>query len=75
MPEGSKEKWIEVYKDNRVQLLISKFVNGELSELKPVYDPKHGYTYPTVEAMIGDPSCTEEFLETLSLTRSIPGNS
>lgn len=66
MPEVSKDKWVEIHKDNRVQLFISKFVSGEISELNPVYDPKQGYRYPAVEAIAGDPSSTEEFLETLS---------
>lgn len=66
MPEGSKEKWAEIYKDNRVQLFLSKFVSGEIGEVNPVYDPKQGYRYPAVEAIMGDPSSAEEFLETLS---------
>lgn len=66
MSKGVKDKWVEIYSDNRVQLLISKFVSGEITELHPVYDQKQGYRYPTVEAIIGDPSRTEEFLENLS---------
>ena len=65
MPERSQNKWAEIYKDNRVQLLVSKFVSGEITELKPVYDPKQGYRYPVAEAIAGDRSTTEEFLETL----------
>jgi hypothetical protein len=65
MPEASKEKWVEIHKDKRVQLLVSKFVSGEITELRPIYDPKQGYRYPAVETITGDASGTEDFLETL----------
>lgn len=66
MPKDSKEQRAEVYKDHRVQLLVSKFVSGELSRLEPVYDPKHGYRYPVVEKIVGDTSTANEFLRHLS---------
>ena len=65
MPKISKTKRAEVYKDHRVQLLLSKFVSGELSKLTPVYDPKHGYRYPIAEKIVGEPATTDEFLNYL----------
>jgi len=47
------------------QLLLSKFLSGEISRLDPVYDPKYGYRYPVVEALVGDPEETEKFLNKL----------
>ncbi len=65
MSKVSKIERAEVYKDNRVQLLLSKFVSGELSELTPVYDPKRGYRYPVAEKIVGEPVATDEFLNHL----------
>lgn len=56
---------IQLYKDRNVQLFISKFVSGELSKLSPVYDPKYGYRYLVVDAIVGDPSSTDELLQSL----------
>lgn len=61
----SKTKRAEIYKDHRVQLLLSKFVSGELSNLTPVYDPKRGYRYPVAEKIVGDPAATNGFLNHL----------
>ena len=65
MSKVSKAQRVKLYKDRNVQLLISKFVTGELSELNPVYDPKYGYRYPVVDAIVGDPSSTDELLQSL----------
>jgi len=65
MSMASKDQRVKLYKDHNVQLLISKFLSGELTELNPVYDPKHGYKFPVVDAILGDPSRTEEFLQSL----------
>lgn len=65
MLEASKEKRVEIYRDSRFQSFLNKFLSGELEKLNPVYDPKHGYSYPQVEAIIGDPATTEEFLNRL----------
>jgi len=65
MSKVSKDQRVKLYKDHNVQLLISKFVSGELSELNPVHDPKYGYKYPVVDAILGEPSRTEEFLQSL----------
>ncbi len=61
-----KNQRVKLYKDRDVQLLISKFVSGELGKLNPVYDSKYGYRYPIVDAFSGDPSRTDEFLQSLS---------
>ena len=65
MSKVSKTERGEIYKDHRVQLLLSKFVSGELSELTPVYDPKRGYRYPIAEKIVGEPATTDEFLSHL----------
>jgi len=65
MSKASKDQRVKLYKDHNVQLLISKFVSGELSKLNPVYDPKYGYRYPVVDAIVGDPSSTDELLQSL----------
>lgn len=65
MLEASKEERAETYRDSRFQLLLNKSLSGELDKLNPVYDPKHGYRYPQVEAIVGDPATTEEFLNRL----------
>ncbi|MGD2066460.1 MAG: hypothetical protein PVI43_04745 [Candidatus Bathyarchaeota archaeon] len=65
MPKASKKELLRLYKDPKVQLLISKFISDELGVMKPIYDPKHGFSYPMVDEVLGDSSCTEEFLEKL----------
>jgi transcription elongation factor Elf1 len=65
MLEASKEERAEIYRDSRFHLFLNKFLSGELEKLNPVYDPKHGYRYPLVEAIIGDSAATEEFLNRL----------
>jgi len=65
MSKVSKDQRVKLYKNHNVQLFVSKFVSGELSKLNPVYDPKYGYRYPVVDAILGDPSSTDEFLESL----------
>ena len=64
MPKASKKELLELYKDHKVQLLISKFVSGELGALNPIYDPQHGFGYPTIDEIVGD-SSTDEFLQKL----------
>ena len=65
MPKPSKKEIYSLYKDSKVQLLISKFVSGELGEFKPVYDPKHGFSYPLVEEFVRNGDSTDEFLQKL----------
>jgi transcription elongation factor Elf1 len=63
MPKASKKELLKLYKDHKVQLLISKFVSDELSTLNPIYDPKQGFRYPIVDEILGGSSSTEEFLQ------------
>jgi len=65
MPKASKKELLKLYKDHKVQLLISKFVSDELDALNPVYDPKQGFRYPIVDEIVGDSSSTKEFLQKL----------
>ena len=65
MAKASKPERAEVYRDRRMQLILSKFLSGEINKIDPVYDSKYGYRYPLVEALIGDPIATEEILTRL----------
>lgn len=66
MSQTSKIQHAEVYKDHRVQLLLSKFISGEIKRIDPVFDHKYGYRYPVVEAVAGSPSDVDAFLKQLS---------
>lgn len=65
MQKTGKSERLELYKQRSVQILLGKFLSGEISELKPTFDLKFGYRYPEVEAVLDDPSKAEEFLERL----------
>jgi len=64
MSKATNTLQIEIHKDIRVQLFLSKFANEEFSELSPVFDPKCGYRYPIVESIVGQ-SEVEDFLKRL----------
>ena len=55
----------ELYKLHSTQLLLGKFISGEISRLDPTYDPKYGYRYPLVEALVDGPEEAEKFLNEL----------
>ena len=65
MPKTGKPERLELYKDRNVQVFLGKFLNGEISELKPTFDPKLGYRYPEVETVLGEALNVEEFLDRL----------
>ncbi len=65
MQEAEKKESLALYRDRNVQILLSKFLNGEIETLEPVYDSKAGYRYPVVETIVGDPSQVEPFLSKL----------
>jgi len=46
-------------------VFLSKFLSGELDEIEPVYDPKRGYRYETVETFVEEPPKAEAFLDEL----------
>jgi hypothetical protein len=56
---------MELYKEPKTQVLLGKFLNGEIDRLEPVYDPKTGYRYQVVEAIVGDEAKAEAFLNRL----------
>ncbi|MBS7635855.1 hypothetical protein KEJ37_00680 [Candidatus Bathyarchaeota archaeon] len=64
MQTGKLER-MKLYKDPNVQVLLSKFLSGEISELKPAFNPGFGYRYAEVEAILGGPSKVEDFLDRL----------
>ena len=64
--QSLKEKeTLELYRNRNIQMLISKFLSGEIKKIEPVYDGKVGYRYPVVEAIIGEASQVEPFLNKL----------
>jgi len=65
MLKTDKMERLELYKDRNTQVFLSKFLGGEVSELEPVYDPKLGYYYPIVEAIVGNAPKAEAFLNRL----------
>jgi len=65
MQTTAKIERLELYKDRNTQVFLSKFLSGEITELEPVYDPKLGYRYPMIEAIVGDTSKAEAFLKRL----------
>ncbi|MBX5326401.1 MAG: hypothetical protein ACQXXH_00625 [Candidatus Bathyarchaeia archaeon] len=68
MSDTAKMQRSELYKDRLVQVFLSKFLSGEITKLEPVYDLEHGYRYPLVEKILGDPAKVEEFLKRLADT-------
>jgi transcription elongation factor Elf1 len=65
MQKSNKIERMELYRERNTQAFLSKFLNGEISELEPVYDPKLGYRYPMVETILGGASEVEPFLNRL----------
>jgi hypothetical protein len=65
MQETKKKETLALYRDRNVQTLLSKFLNGEIKTLEPVYDLKAGYRYPMVETIVSEASQVEPFLNKL----------
>jgi len=65
MEKAEKKEALALYRDRNVQVLLSKFLSGEIETLEPVYDSKTGYHYPVVEDIVGDESQVEPFLSKL----------
>jgi len=65
MLKTGKVERAELYRDRNTQILLSKFLSGEIKELEPTYDHKRGYRYPLVETIVGDASDVEVFLNKL----------
>ena len=65
MQKANKKETYELYKDSDTQILLGKFLSGEIKTLEPVYDQQTGYRYPAVEAIVGDASQVEPFLNKL----------
>ncbi len=65
MLKAGKIDRAELYKDRNAQVLLSKFLDGEIKELEPVYNSKQGYHYPIVEAIVGEASAVDTFLNKL----------
>ena len=62
---SGKAERTELYKERNTQVLISKFLSGEIRELQPIFDTKLGYRYPSVEAITGNATESEVLLRKL----------
>ena len=62
---SGKAERTELYKERNTQVLISKFLSGEIRELQPIFDTKLGYRYPSVEAITGNATGSEALLRKL----------
>ncbi len=69
--QTEKLERMKLYKDLHVQVFLNKFISGEISELQPTFDPKFGYRYAEVEAILGGSSKVEDFLNKLYETKVI----
>jgi hypothetical protein len=65
MQQSEKKETLEIYRDRNVQMLLSKFLIGEVKKLEPVFDSEIGYRYPVVETIVGEASQVEPFLNKL----------
>ncbi len=54
------------HQDADAQALLSQFLSGAIKTLEPTYDPKTGYRYPAVEAIVGDSSKVVPLLNKLT---------
>jgi hypothetical protein len=68
MQKANKKEALELFGEHNTQILLSKFLSGEIKTLEPVYDQQTGYRYPAVEAIVGDASQVEPFLSKLHST-------
>ncbi len=65
MQTPDKKETPEVFQDHSTQILLNKFFSEEIETLEPTYNPETGYHYPQVEAILGDPSKVDAFLNKL----------
>jgi len=65
MEKAEAKEDSELYRDRKVQMLLSKFLSGEIKTLEPVYASDVGYRYPVVESIVGDASQVGSFLNKL----------
>jgi hypothetical protein len=65
MQRAEEKEVRELYRDRTVQMLLSKFLSGEIEKLDPVYASDVGYRYPVVESIVDDVSQVEPFLNKL----------
>jgi hypothetical protein len=65
MQQAEKKETHELYKDRNVQMLLSKFLSGEIKTIEPVYDSEVGYRYPVVENIVGEASQVAPLLNKL----------
>ena len=66
MQKTENKSMVELNQDRNSQVLLGKFLSGEIKTLQPTYDSQMGYRYPIVEEIVGDASQVEPFLEKLS---------
>src|SRR3972149_5139184 len=70
MQQSGKIETTELYRDHNVQILLSKFLSGEIKKLEPVFDSEVGYHYPVVETIVGEASQVEPFFKSFNIQKS-----
>ena len=71
MQKTDKKETLELYRDHNTQILLSKFLSGEIKTLEPVYDPPSGYRYQVIEKIVGDRFARGTFLKQTSPSRDL----
>ena len=66
MSKPEKAQRAELYKDRVVQVLLSKFLSGEIDKLEPVYDANQGYRYMLLEKILGNSASVNDYLKQLA---------
>jgi hypothetical protein len=66
MQKAENKSVLELNQDRNSQVLLGKFLSGEIKTLQPTYDSQNGYHYPIVEEIVGDASQVEPLLENMS---------
>jgi hypothetical protein len=62
MQKTEKQSVFKFDNDRNSQVLLGKFLSGEIKKLEPVYDAQSGYRYPLVEEIVGDAAQAESLL-------------
>jgi len=66
LTQREKLQRAEIYKDHLAQVLLSKFLSGEIIKLEPVNDANCIYRYPVVEKIVGASELVDDFLKQLT---------
>lgn len=59
------KKQFEILKDSRVQHILGRFLNGQISKINPTLDEELGFKYPEIENLLDSLDEVKPFLESL----------